>query len=398
MTASAERRGPDEGETIAFLQRLVRLNSYNPPGREEAVARALAEQAGAWGLGAELVTVADGRSNVEVRLPDEADGPLVLLGGHLDTVPPGEQAWEHEPLSGDLADGVLHGRGTVDMKSGLVAMLAAMRALAPDARGLRGRARLVGLVGEEVDCLGAKAFLRGGGMRGVEWLVVGEPTNLEVVPAHRGALWLEITAHGKTAHGSMPHLGVNAIDHLVELVRGLRGLDFTSTPHPLLAPPTLNVGTIRGGIKTNVVPDRCQATVDLRTLPGQRHDEIVDAVLTLANQLEEAAPGLRFEVRVANDMAAVQTPPDAPIVTAMQAAVAETLGAEPRVRGATYYTDASVLAYPPAGDRAAAGPVPTVVFGPGDDRLAHQPNEQVEVAQVLGAARCYAALVRRMLA
>src|SRR5438093_7814319 len=274
-------------DTVELLQQLVRTESYNPPGREQAVAETVAERARAWGLRAELVPLEQGRSNLLVSLPDEADGPTLLFCGHLDTVPPGDQPWEHAPLSGDLVNGVLHGRGTVDMKGGLVAMLAAMRSLAAGGQRLPRRVRLAGLVGEEVDCFGAKHFLASGGMREVDWLVVGEPTNLDVVVAHRGALWLELTAHGKTAHGSMPHLGINAIDHLVELLRELRGLRFEHTPHPLLAPPTLNVGTIEGGIKTNVVPDRFRATVHLRTLPGQRHDEIVDAVLSVATSLEE---------------------------------------------------------------------------------------------------------------
>jgi succinyl-diaminopimelate desuccinylase len=380
----------EEQQTVELLRELVRTNSYNPPGREDAVARIVAEHARAWGLRAELAPLAEGRSNLLVSLPDEADGPTLLFCGHLDTVPPGDQPWEHDPLSADLVDGLLHGRGTVDMKGGLVAMLAAMRSRADQGRRLRGRLRLVGLVGEEVDCFGAKSFLESGGMRGVDWLVVGEPTNLDVVVAHRGALWLELTAHGKTAHGSMPHLGVNAIDHLIELLRGLRGLPFEYTPHALLTPPTMSVGTIHGGVKTNVVPDRCQATVDLRTLPGQRHDEIVDAVLSLADRHEEDAPGLRLEVRVANDLPPVETSADAPLARAFQAAVAEATGARPRVRGVSYYTDASVL-QPPTG-------VPTVIFGPGDERLCHQPDEQIEVGQVLAAARCYGALAGSLLA
>lgn len=384
MTESSER------ETVAFLQRLLRLESYNPPGRELAVATAVVEQAQAWGLRAELIPLSDDRANLVVSLPDEAEGPTVLLLAHLDTVPPGDLPWEHHPLSGDLVDGVLHGRGAVDMKSGLAALLAAMRDLVGVGRSLRGRVRLVGVAGEEVDCAGAKHWLANGGMAGVEWLVVGEPTNLDLVVAHRGALWLELSAEGKTAHGSMPHLGINAIDHLIDLIRGLRGLDLSHQPHALLAPPTLNVGTIRGGVKTNVVPDRCTATVDLRTLPGQRHEQLIDAVLTLASEIGEQTPGLKLEVRVANDMAAVETPVDAPIVQTFQHAAVGVLGWQVAVRGASYYTDASVLQPPTA--------VPTVVFGPGDDRLAHQPNERVDVSQVAAATRCYTAFVRDLLA
>jgi succinyl-diaminopimelate desuccinylase len=376
-------------EPIALLQQLIRICSYNPPGEEMAVAEALAQQARVWGLKAELRPLAEKRANLVISVPEERNGPLLLLCGHLDTVPPGQQRWEHEPLSGDLVDGVVHGRGAVDMKAGLVAMLAAMRALVENRPRLGGRVRLVGLVGEEVDCAGAKAFLAAGGMRDVKWMVVGEPTNLDVVTAHRGALWLELTAHGRTAHGSMPHLGINAIDHLYALLRGLRELRFDYTPHPMLAAPTVNVGTIQGGIKTNVVPDWCQATIDVRTLPGQRHDQIVDAVLSIASEIEEETPGLKLEVRVAQDVPAVETALDDPLVKATRAAVSTVLGREPGVRGATYFSDASILTPPTQ--------VPTVILGPGDDRLAHQPNERVEVDQVIAAKQAYAVLARRLL-
>jgi succinyl-diaminopimelate desuccinylase len=376
-------------ETVDLLRRLVQTCSYNPPGEELEVARLLGRQAEAWGLRAELTPLGPRRANLLVSTPVEADGPLLLFCAHLDTVPPGDQPWEHGPLSADLADGVLHGRGAVDMKGGLAAMLAAMRALGPAAARLRGRVRLVGLVGEEVDCAGAKSFLAGGGMRGVAWMVVGEPSSLDVITAHRGALWLEVTAHGRTAHGSMPHLGLNAIDHLIDLLREIRGLRFDYRPHPLLAPPTLNLGTVVGGIKTNVVPDLARATLDLRTLPGQRHDDLVDAILSLGAETSQEALGLRIEVNIIHDLPPVETPTEAPLVRAMVGVAGQVRGGAVAVKGAPYYTDAAILT-PPTG-------VPTIIFGPGDETLCHQPNERVEVEQVLLATRCYADLAERLL-
>jgi succinyl-diaminopimelate desuccinylase len=376
-------------ETLDFLRSLVRTCSYNPPGQELAVADLVCAQARAWGLRAELIPLGPDRANLLVDLPEQVDGPTLLLCGHTDTVPPGEQRWEHDPLSADLADGLVHGRGAVDMKGGLAAMLAAMRDLAAEASAPRGRVRLVGLVGEEVDCAGARAFLQAGGLEDVDWMVVGEPTSLDVVVAHRGALWLEVVAHGRTAHGSMPHLGVNAIDGLLDLLHALRDLRIDCTPHALLAPPTMNVGTIRGGIKTNVVPDFASATVDLRTLPGQRHDELVDAALSIASTVEESRPGLRLEVRVAHDLPAVETDPRQPLVQAAERVTASVRGQAPLVKGVSYYTDASVLT-PPSG-------VPTLILGPGDETLCHQPNERIEVEQVLLAVRCYTALAQELL-
>ena len=375
-------------QTVGVLQELIRLRSVNPPGNEAEVARAIARRAAEWGLEARLVPVAEDRPNVLVRLAGGGERPAVLLSGHTDTVPPGEVPWDHDALSGELDNGVIWGRGAVDMKGGLAAMLVAMATLVRRGWRPRGDALLAGTVGEEVDCLGARHFLDAGGLVGVGWIVIGEPTNLDVVAAHRGALWLEIVAHGKTAHGSMPQLGVNAILHLAELLRWLAERRFPYVEHPLLQPPTVNVGTISGGVKTNVVPDRCVATVDLRTLPGQDHAEILGEVRDLAAELVSTVPDLKVDVRVTNDMPPVETRTDHPIVGLTRAAVAEALGPEPIVRGATYYTDGSVFA---------ASGVPMVIFGPGDDRLAHQPNERIEVDQVTRAVRAYAALLERLL-
>jgi succinyl-diaminopimelate desuccinylase len=378
----------EERDAVDLTRELVRLRSINPPGDEAAVARAIAQRAERWGLEARLVPVAEGRPNVDVRLPGGAERPAVLLSGHTDTVPPGEAPWEHDPLSGNLVDGEIWGRGAVDMKGGVAAMLVAMAALARRRWRGRGDARFVGTVGEEVDCLGAWHLRESGGLEGVGWIVIGEPTNLDVVPAHRGALWLELVARGKTAHGSMPHLGINAILHLAELLRWLGERRFPYVPHPLLAPPTINVGTIAGGTKTNVVPDHCVATVDLRTLPGQDHQAIVEEVRDLAAELVSTVPGLLIDVNVTNDMPPVETATDHPLILTTSAAVEEALGSSAAVRGATYYTDGGVFA--PSG-------IPMVIFGPGDDRLAHQPNERVAVDQLARAVRAYMALLERLL-
>ena len=379
----------EERECLDLLRELIRLRSVNPPGDEAAVALALGRQAEAWGLETGLTSVAKGRPNVHARLAGHGAGPAVLLSGHTDTVPPGEVPWAHDPFSGDLADGEVWGRGAVDMKAGLAAMLVAMAALAR--RGWRpaGDVLLVGTVGEEVDCLGARHLRDSGGLDGVGWIVIGEPTNLDVVPAHRGALWLELVARGKTAHGSMPQLGVNAILHLAELLRWLGERRFPYLAHPLLAPPSINVGTIAGGVKTNVVPDRCVATVDLRTVPGQDHAALLQEVRDLAAELVSTAPGLEIDVRVTNDMPPVETPSDHPLVETVRTAVGEAFGAAPAVRGATYYTDGSVWT-----DRG----IPIVIFGPGDDRLAHQPDERVPVEQLGRAVRGYMAVLERLLA
>ena len=378
----------EERDAVELTRELVRLRSVNPPGDEAAVVELLARRAERWELEVQVVPVAEGRPNVLLRLAGTGERPALLLSGHTDVVPPGEAPWRHDPFSGDLADGEIWGRGTTDMKAGVAAMVVAMAALARRGWRPKGDLRFAGTIGEEVDCIGAWHLKDSGGLDGVGSIVIGEPTNLDVMPAHRGALWLELTAHGKTAHGSMPHLGVNAILPLAELLRWLTERRFSYTEHPLLAPPTVNVATISGGVKTNVVPDRCVATVDLRTLPSQDHAEILQDVRDLAAELMSTVPDLRIDVEAVNDMPPVETPTEHPLVQTMRSTAAEVLGRNVPIRGATYYTDGGVFAQ--------AG-VPLVIFGPGDDRLAHQPDERVAVDQIVQAVRGYVAVAERVL-
>lgn len=377
-------------EIVELLRDLLRIRSVNPPGDEAAVVDVLAERARSWGFAPRIVEVLPGRPNLIVELEGSGERPAVVLSGHSDTVPPGEAPWEHDPFSGALVDGELWGRGATDMKAGLATMLAAMAALKRRGWRPKGDVRLAVTIGEEVDCVGARHLRDTGGLEGAGWIVIGEPTNLDVVAAHRGAIWLQVIGHGKTAHGSMPHLGVNAIDHVVTLLGWLaqRWPRYPYTPHDLLAPPTMNLGTISGGIKTNVVPDRCEATVDLRTVPGQDHESIVREIRDMAAELESTTPGLRLEVNVGNDMPPVETPVGHPLIRHAAGAVEAVLGAAPAVRGATYYTDGGMWV---------GTQVPMVIFGPGDDKLAHQPNERVPVEHLSLATRGYMALLERLL-
>lgn len=384
MTVTAALQAINDDELIQLTRDLIRIDSVNPPGNEQAVAEMLASRARDWGLEAEIRTVAAGRPNVLVRIPGAGQAPTLLYLGHLDTVPPGEVPWVYPPLSAELAEGRIWGRGAADMKSGLAAMLVAMAALKRANVSLPGDLVLVAVVGEEVDCAGSKHFLAERGMDNVGWLVISEPTANDFVVAHRGALWVEATTYGKTAHGSMPHLGVNAILGMLELVHRLRGWEHPWTPHPLLAPPTLSVNTIDGGVKTNVIPDTCRATIDMRTLPGQQHPEILESLQRLAAEVAAGQPELRAEIRAVNDEPPVETPTDHPLIVAAQRAAERTLGGQRRVRAATYYTDASVL-QPPTG-------VPTLIVGPGEDGQAHQPNEWVAVDALCLAARLFTVL------
>lgn len=379
-------------EAVAFLQTMVRLVSVNPPGDEEAIARLIADRfEGLPNCVVELVHLAEGRANVELTLKaNRPELPALLLTGHLDTVAPGDLAnWHHDPFAAELVDGKIYGRGASDMKGGVAAMLVALEALSQEKAELKADVIFLGTVGEEVDSAGARHFFDRGRMEGVGAVVVGEPTACDLVPAHKGALWLRLSTRGRTAHGSTPDLGVNAIGHMFKLIEQLEeNLELAAPLHPLLKPPTMALTTIGGGVQTNVIPDHSQATLDIRTVPGLEHEAVLKKVNQVIERLSQKIPNFSAEVEVLNDRPPVSTPPQAELMQLATEVYREvTNGREPKMRAANYYTDASALSV--------AGQIPTLIYGPGDDRLAHQPDEFVPVDAYLESISFFYELVRR---
>jgi succinyl-diaminopimelate desuccinylase len=379
----------DHDVAVQALVECVQLPTVNPPGDEKLAADWLAERLARQGFSPRVDDLGGNRANITAILHGTGEKPALVFNGHLDVVPVGETPWEHEPFAGVRADGRLYGRGTSDMKSGLVAMVMALEALKQAGVRLKGDLILSGVADEETGALGAKSWVQAGGMQGVGAVVIGEPTNLEVYIAEKGACWLEITTYGKTAHGSMPDLGINAVMHMTAALQALTHLTLPFQPHPLFDKPTMNVGTIAGGNKTNVVPDRCTATIDLRTLPGMRHEDVLRDIRRTLDGLCEVIPHFSYDMRVIAERGPVASDPRAPIVeTAL--AVLETRGRREAPKATPgYATDASVF-------QPASG-APFLIFGPGIPQLAHQPNEFVDIDTYLQSIELFCELAVRYL-
>ena len=284
-------------------------------------------------------------------------------------------------------DGCIYGRGTCDMKGGVATMLLALEALQRAKVELAADVIFLGTVGEEVDSAGARHFFDRGRMEGVGAVIVGEPTGNDLIPAHKGALWLRLSTSGRTAHGSTPELGVNAVRHMMALIEQVEEqLELAAPAHPLLKPPTLALTTIDGGVQTNVIPDQAHATLDIRTVPGLDHEMVLQKVQKIIERMSQKIPDFKANVEVLNDRPPVSTEPQADLIVLAQKVYREVTGREPNIRAANYYTDASALSV--------ASQIPTLIYGPGDDRLAHQPNEFIEVAAYLEAIKVYYHLIR----
>jgi len=372
----------DRQEVVRLLSDLVRIPSVNPrmsSGTGEGeIARFLADRLQGLGLAPVVTEVRPGRPNVLVTVPGRPGCPHLLFEAHTDTVPPSHG--QAEPFTPRLDGDRLYGRGACDTKASVAAMLLALQSALP-VRERQATISAAFTMGEELGHEGV-THLAASGFR-PDAAVVGEPTGLEVVVAHKGtARWRMITT-GRAAHSSTPQEGCNAIVKMSTLIQALEARllpQLRMRRHPLLGPPTLCVGRIEGGLQVNVVPDRCTIDVDRRLLPGETWATVRSELEAVLAPLLAQDPELQVTIEEPyQHFRSMETAVDQPIVRIAQEAVRRIDGCHP-VRGIAFGTDAAELT--------AAG-VPCVVLGPGNIAQAHTSTEYVEVQQVLKAAGIY---------
>jgi succinyl-diaminopimelate desuccinylase len=369
------------GAVVELTRELVRTDTINPPGNETRAAEGLAARLEAAGLDVTAHELG-GRERLSIvaRLAGrDGDAPALCLTGHLDTVPLGGGDWERQPLAAEADGDRLYGRGTSDMKGGVAAIVVAAERVAALGRGRAGL-EVVLCAGEETGCDGARALVANGALGRCGALLVAEPTTNHPCVAHKGVVWLDALAAGRTAHGSAPHLGDNAIHKLARAVTRLEDFAFEAAEHPLLGAPTLNVGTITGGINVNSVPDRARAGLDVRTVPG------LDADAVAAQLAAAAGDEVRLETRLALDP--VDTDPDGRWVREVFDVMAPLIGETPEPRGLRYFTDAAALL-------PAYGNPPAVICGPGDADQAHVTDESCSIAALETAGEGIFEIARR---
>jgi acetylornithine deacetylase/succinyl-diaminopimelate desuccinylase family protein len=389
LTAEEDRAlaAVDEAELTALLQELVRSPSPNPPGREERTVAQLARGCEAARLTVERDPVLPGRPNLYASLGPRGRGGVLILG-HTDTVPVGD-GWTHEPFGARIEAGRLIGRGAADMKAGLAAAVAAMAAIARAGPPLREGVTLAAVIDEEEHGQGVRAFLAR--RPAARCALVPEPTELETVIACRGNCYVDIAVEGRSAHAGSPELGRNAIYGAVRAVESIRRLDseLAARTHPLLGRAAWSVGTIQGGTGTAIVPANCEVSVDRRLLPGQTGAEALAEVEAALEALDLEEDGLRARAELAMEIPSFEVGSDDPLVAVVQRAA----------------VDAGVPERPPGGWTAAcdggyvmrdAG-IPAIVLGPGSVAdQAHRPDESIELAEVVLAARVYALAILRL--
>lgn len=364
---------------LELTRELIRFDTVNPPGKEQAAADHLRRILETAGFSCHYVALAEGRPNLVARIGGLGTKPPLAFTGHTDTVPLGLQPWAVDAFAAEVKEGRVWGRGASDMKAGVAAFVAAAAEMAPKLSGTAGIILYI-TAGEETGSEGAFVLARRG-MRGEAGaLVVAEPTSNRPMAGHKGALWLKAVTRGVTAHGSMPEKGVNAVYKAARAVSKLEEFGFNVARHPVMGAPSLNVGWVHGGLNVNSVPDRAEVGIDIRSIPGQRHARI----------REEIASALGSEVEIATmvDVESVWTEPSVPWMRDVFAVCEAVQGVTPFVETAPYFTDASALT-------PALGGAPTVILGPGEAALAHQTDEWCEVARIDEAVEIYKRLIAR---
>jgi len=373
----------EEDSVVELLQKVIRIESTNPPGNELDLARWLADYFAEAGVEAEVLEYEGKRANLVARLQGSGSRPALIFSAHMDTVPAGEMPWTFPPFSGTLHEGKVYGRGAADMKGGLAAVAQAAVILAQSGISFGGDLIVAFSYDETYGLRGARRLVEGGYLEGAGAVLVSEPSTLDVFIAEKGALWLTCRAKGKTAHTSMPQLGQNAILEMVHFLHRVEeSLDLSAAPHLLLGEPTFTVGTIRGGVTINVIPDTCEAELDIRLVPGMDYQKVVQ-------QVRELGEG-RVEVEMLDWKKPVESDPKAEIVGLSLQAVEEVTGQPRSPKGVAYYTDGTVIAN--------SLQIPMVIVGPADTGMTHQPNECVEVSRLVEAVKIYLLIATRYLA
>ena len=348
---------------VELLQELVRIPSVNPhgtPGTDGVGEKRIAEWLAGFlsGIGAqvELREVLPDRPNVVAHWPgDRAGKPRLLFAPHTDTV--SVEGMTIDPFAAELRDGRIWGRGASDTKGPMAAMLWALRETRGRLPALGHEIWFAGLMSEETSQHGSKALAR---EERFDFVIVGEPTELDVVHTHKGSAFLYLTTHGRAAHAARPDLGDNAIAKMLDVLGVIRSEfapEFAAQCDPLLGSSTLSIGTIHGGSKTNVIPDRCEVSVDMRFVPAHYRADIIGEFRT---RLRLVCPDLEVS---ADPAPPLYTDPSHPLIARLGEC-----GARPI--GAPWFCDACFFAQ---------RGMPAVAIGPGSIAQAHTKDEFIAV-------------------
>jgi len=374
--------GSEKKESVELLLDLLRISSVNGASRETDIAEFLQQYFSRFGIECRLQYVDDERSNIIADIEGENPDILNMWNGHLDTVPCGNiDEWKTDPLSPVIAEGRIHARGASDMKSGLAAMVSSLCQMKAAGKKPYNSIRFIGTCDEEQGGTGALRVIEEKQSGYPAMMIIGEPTDCNIGIAQKGCLWIKLAVKGKTSHGAYPEQGINAVESAFEIYRRFKD-KLKQFRHPCLNESTVAVTSVTGGIAPNMIPDRCELTMDVRIVPGLSIEKTLHILEQICEDSEaNTGDRLKASFLIVNERPAVDTDTDDESVLMLKKLITRQ-GLTPELLGINYFTDASVFikAYPE---------IPVLLFGPGSPEMAHKPDEYVEIEKYYAAVEIY---------
>lgn len=399
LTQSYKR---DRETVINLTQKLVRIPSVyrvdDPNGNETEVANYVAEYLRNIGIETHVEEVVPGRPNVIGIIDSGKPGKTLLFEGHTDVVTEGNRdAWEYDPFSAEIVDGRMYGRGTNDTKGNLACMITAVQSILLDKEEFSGKIILCIPCDEEGLMLGIKHFIKQGWADGVDGAIICEPQENNVSIAQRGAIRLQVDVYGKMAHGAISWSGINPNWRLAKIIIELEKLEKEEQAcygeDPFLKWPSITPTIIKspvvGEAQINVIPDHAMMTLDIRTIPAQNHDELLEKIEAIMERLKADDPDFNVKLTILDNRPATATPKEAPVVQAVYEAVQSITGKTPIYNGVPGATDGTFLHM---------HGVPIVTIGAGDREIPHQINEYVDIEELVETTAIYREAALRFLA
>jgi acetylornithine deacetylase len=376
-----------ESETIRLLKELVRINSVNPtlvpgaPGEAE-IAEYIADYLRSAGLNTKTDEVEPGRVNVVGVLEGSGGGPTLMLNGHTDTV--GIDYMEIDPLDPVVKDGRMYGRGTCDMKGGLAAILSATKAVADSGVELKGGLVIAAVCDEEYSSIGTERVVE---QVRVDAAIVGEPSEFQILVAHKGFAWVDIETHGIAAHGSAWQVGVDAIAKMGKVQVGLERLQdevLMKKSHGLVGPPSVHSSIIAGGRELSTYPDHCKLQLERRLIPGETREDVDAELNDLLGSIGDIDPKFEGDYEITFFRGPMEISPNEEICRVLSECSEHVKGEKPHFIGGSGWMDTQIIW---------RQGTPAVAFGPTGSG-AHAAVEYVEIDSVIDAAKIFEMVIQ----
>ena len=375
-----------EEEITNLAQELIKIPSDETAGEKE-VCEYLESYLKSLGMKVRLQEVLPNRPNIIAEVIGDEVGKSIMFNGHIDTVPVGDiKKWSMDPYSAIIKDNKLFGRGSTDMKGAIASMIIAMKFIMNNVEKFNGKIIFTGVMAEETTGLGTQKIVEENIK--TDMAVVGEPSDEKIYRAHKGTMWFNLSTYGKLEHSSESNSeSNNAIINMMKLIMEINEIskELETIENNLVGHPSINIGLIDGGTKQNMIADSCRISIDRRTLPEEKTDEILDKLRIRLDGLRNLDDRLTFDLEIDTIREAVEVAESEQIVQEVKNALNKVINKNPTISGMKATTDMSILVN--------QGNIPSVIYGPGFIKQAHTVDEFIEVKRLVESSQVYAEIL-----